>query len=186
MQISPFVTAKRLLGRTLIGASLLVAGLQAGAASALSFNFEFSGFGYPTNPATVTGSVDGLIDNLNNQTTGLMVTIISATNGPSNIVFTDANYDLGDGFDVASGQVTGVNIKWTSGVLRLYLGNQGDFGPQYTNFNFNNADFQPSSSNSLVFTPSSQEPVPGALPIFGAGAAFGWSRRLRRRIKTTI
>jgi hypothetical protein len=26
-------------------------------------------------------------------------------------------------------------------------------------------------------------PVPGPLPILGAGAAFGWSRRLRRRLK---
>lgn len=25
--------------------------------------------------------------------------------------------------------------------------------------------------------------VPGPLPLFGAGAAFGWSRRLRRRVK---
>jgi hypothetical protein len=182
MQISRFVMSKRLRGRTFIGASLLVACLQAGAASALSFNFEFSGFGFPTNPGTVTGTVDGLVDNLNNQTTGLTVTIASATNGPSGIVFTDADYNSGDGFDVASGQVTGVNIRWTSGILNLYLGNQGGFDPQYTDFDFNNYDF----SNSLVFTPSSQEPVPGALPIFGGGAAFGWSRRLRRRIKTTI
>jgi uncharacterized repeat protein (TIGR03803 family) len=26
-------------------------------------------------------------------------------------------------------------------------------------------------------------PVPGPLPLMGAGAAFGWSRRLRRRIQ---
>ena len=28
-------------------------------------------------------------------------------------------------------------------------------------------------------------PVPGPLPVFGAAAAFGWSRRLRRRCRTT-
>lgn len=27
--------------------------------------------------------------------------------------------------------------------------------------------------------------VPGPLPLFGAAAAFGWSRRLRKQIKTT-
>ena len=34
------------------------------------------------------------------------------------------------------------------------------------------------------FTAPSQPPaaVPGPLPLFGAGAAFGWSRRLRRRV----
>jgi uncharacterized repeat protein (TIGR03803 family) len=29
----------------------------------------------------------------------------------------------------------------------------------------------------------SSNPVPGPLPLMGAGAAFGWSRRLRRRIQ---
>lgn len=28
--------------------------------------------------------------------------------------------------------------------------------------------------------------VPGPLPLLGAGAAFGWSRRLRRRIATPL
>jgi hypothetical protein len=28
-----------------------------------------------------------------------------------------------------------------------------------------------------------QLPVPGPLPVMGAGAAFGWSRRLRRRLR---
>jgi hypothetical protein len=27
------------------------------------------------------------------------------------------------------------------------------------------------------------DPVPGTLPLFGAGAAYGWSRRLRKRIR---
>ena len=28
--------------------------------------------------------------------------------------------------------------------------------------------------------------TPGPLPLFGAGAAFGWSRRLRKRIATPL
>jgi hypothetical protein len=28
--------------------------------------------------------------------------------------------------------------------------------------------------------------VPGPLPLLGAGAAFGWSRRLRRRIAAPL
>lgn len=30
---------------------------------------------------------------------------------------------------------------------------------------------------------NSPEPVPGSLPLMGAAAAFGWSRRMRRRLK---
>jgi len=177
---------KRFFIRTLAGAALLATGLQAGAASALSFNFSFTGTGNPTSPAIVTGIVSGLVDNTNDQKTGLTVTITSATNGPSDIVFTDANYAFGDGFDVALGQVTGVNIRYNaSGNIKLFLGNQDFFSPQYTDDLFDNIDAIESSSNSLVFTPSGPASVPGPLPLLGAGAAFGWSRRLRRRIKAT-
>jgi len=34
--------------------------------------------------------------------------------------------------------------------------------------------------------PSPSTAVPGPLPIFGAGAAFGWSRRLRKRIAAPL
>lgn len=155
--------------------------LQAGAASALSFNFSFSGGGFPTDPATVTGSVDGLIDNLNNQTTGLTVTITSATNGPSGTVFTDANYISGEGFDVASGQVTGVNIFYMFENLRLSLQNQGGILPPfYDDFaeDFINEGDNSSPANSLVFTPS--DPAPPALqPGAGAGVRAMETRPMR-------
>jgi uncharacterized repeat protein (TIGR03803 family) len=35
-----------------------------------------------------------------------------------------------------------------------------------------------------AFDPSAGAPVPGPLPLMGAAASFGWSRRLRRRIKS--
>jgi hypothetical protein len=41
-----------------------------------------------------------------------------------------------------------------------------------------------SSSLQLTTNPPSIIPVPGPLPLFGAAAAFGYSRRLRRRVKT--
>ena len=34
-----------------------------------------------------------------------------------------------------------------------------------------------------AFDSGVRDPVPGPLPLMGAGAAFGWSRRLRRRIQ---
>ena len=39
----------------------------------------------------------------------------------------------------------------------------------------------PLKSSLESLAPSS---VPGPIPLFGAAAAFGWSRQLRRRIKT--
>ena len=35
----------------------------------------------------------------------------------------------------------------------------------------------------FAFDSGVRDPVPGPLPLMGAGAAFGWSRRLRRRIQ---
>jgi len=41
------------------------------------------------------------------------------------------------------------------------------------------------SSSSLSPVPASSS-APSPLPLFGAAAAFGWSRQLRRRIKTSV
>lgn len=45
-----------------------------------------------------------------------------------------------------------------------------------------------SESINLFIGPPPTPPtvVPGPLPLFGAGAAFGWSRRLRRRISAPV
>jgi hypothetical protein len=37
---------------------------------------------------------------------------------------------------------------------------------------------------SSTLSPVSSTPVPGPIPLLGAGAAFSWSRRLRRRVKS--
>jgi hypothetical protein len=165
---------KRFFIRTLAGAALLAAGLQAGAASALSFNFTFSGPGIPTNPGIVTGIVEGLVDNASNQITGVTATITSSTNGPSNITFSNG---AGSGFDVSGGQITGGGLTWfgTNEVLEL----NGLFS-SYITASFNEIT---TSNGFPIYTPLSPASVPGPLPLLGAGAAFGWSRRLRRRIK---
>ena len=187
----PFLL-KHLFGRAAVSAALIVSCLHAGAASALSFNFSFTGGGNPASPATVTGVVSGLVDNASSQSTGLTLTITSATNSPSGgwSSFTDADIDVGTGFDVFGGVVTGVDISYyiTSNDQLLHLGNQGYSSPALADQNTNdqNYDLDSTSTNSLRFTPVGPPPaaVPGPLPLFGAGAAFGWSRRLRRRIKS--
>ncbi|MFN7741387.1 MAG: formylglycine-generating enzyme family protein [Cyanobacteriota bacterium] len=69
---------------------------------------------------------------------------------------------------------------WNDGALSLrkddrplfnYLPSDGDYSP---NLGFRVASL-PSSSTTT--------PVPGPLPLFGAAAGFGWSRRLRSRIR---
>jgi hypothetical protein len=143
---------KRLTAHGAVGAALLASCLQAGAASALSFNFSYSGTGSPVTPATVTGIVEGLVDNLNNQTSGLTITITSSTNTPVGgwPVATDGAYLVGDGFDVSGGQVTGVNIVYDFGGLFFVLGNQGDFHPDLYNSNFANGDSDPSSTKESL------------------------------------
>jgi len=171
--------------------------LQAGAASALGFNFTFTGFGFPTSPATVTGTVGGLVDNFSNQITGVTVTVTGATNsGLLPEVFADVDSFLGDGFDVSGGQITGVDIRYFNALNAhtLDLGNNNSESLLFNSYDggpfgiFQNTDNDPSPLNSLRFTPitAASSSVPSPIPLFGAAAAFGWSRQLRRRIKTSV
>ena len=187
---------KKFIGHAAFGVALLATCLQAGAASALSFNFTFTGSGpnsgSPTQGVTVTGIVDGLVDNLSGQTSGLTVTITSATNTPPGgwPSYTDSDYANGTGFDVAGGFVTGALIYYTSSSpsTTLYLtsevGNHDGSFLATGDFSIYNQLFNTSPTNTLIFTPYTAAPVPAPLPLFGAVAAFGWSRRLRRRIQT--
>lgn len=181
---------KQLMVRCGVGAALLAAYLQAGAASVLSFNFSFAGTGNPISPATVTGIVDGLVDNLNDQKYGLSITIASATNTLPGGWAVLNNFVLGERFDVSGGQVTGVNIYLIENneFQKSYLGNQDDNNLILIDnlSQIFNTDLNSAMANCLVFTPASSPaaPVSGPLPIFGAAAAFGWSRQLRCGSKT--
>ena len=84
--------------------------------------------------------------------------------------------------------MTGVDLQYFNnfdGGQNLFLENQGAITElSDANSTFVNVDNDLPSSSSLIFTPASSASVPGPLPLFGAGAAFGWSRRLSRRIKS--
>lgn len=74
----------------------------------------------------------------------------------------------------------------TDYLQNAYIGNSGNpFGPvDYTLSTFSGSDGAIiSSSLSPVLATA---PVPSPIPLFGAAAAFGWSRQLRRRIKTSV
>jgi hypothetical protein len=188
----PFHLRQRLMrhGRnaTLLGATLATC-LNAGMASAIDFTFTFSGEGVPTSPTTVTGLISGLLDNTNDQKTGFTATITSSTHTPSGgwPVFTwiSDGASPGTGIDVSGGIVTYADLKLgmpgTDSQLDLRTSNTSRL------VNFRLSLDHKSSIAPLVFTPlSNPSPtaVPGPLPLFGAAAALGWSRRLRRRCRT--
>jgi len=159
---------------TLVGATLATC-LSAGAASALDFTFSFSGDG------SVTGLIQGLVDNTNDQSYGLTATITSASYVPTWGWPVFANIDSG-GINVSGGLVTSSAISFSDVIsgssLQLYTA---------ATSSLSDFDFFLYGDN-LVFSPVSPPPstaTPGPLPLFGAAAALGWSRRLRRRCRTT-
>lgn len=178
------------MGVALLGSATLLGALNGGKASALYFNFSFSGTVSPTSPASVTGIITGLLDNTNDQKSGLSITITSATYTPPSgwPVFTD--YFSGSGIDVSGGSITGANITLQQGNYQnlLFLGNQEFFTPELNQVisGIYIVDSGP-SNNSLVFTPLAPPAnVPGPLPLLGAAAAFRVSRQLRSRIKSSV
>jgi len=86
--------------------------------------------------------------------------------------------------------VPGNQNQLTSGIYNILFGASGITGTlQYTAFtNVTLNPFSQQSGGTIVLNVDANDPnppttaVPGPLPILGAGAAFGYSRRLRRRI----
>ena len=180
---------KRILTpRHLAGASIataaLATGLNAGAAAAaLTFNFGFNGDGEPTKPSSVTGTISGLVDNVANQTTGLTAIITAATNTPPGGWPIFSTYYGGNGISVLNGVVASSNVSFSAGDSYLNLSNSGLGAtvlqwqdPVVSSFWYNNG-IDSLDRTTLVFTSA-----PGPLPVFGAASAFGFSRRLRRRL----
>lgn len=91
-------------------------------------------------------------------------------NGPSSPILTDGN---GFAFNVD-----------TLGATHLYTSPPGCCGAVNRQYTFWLDGFGPApTASSLEPAPASS--VPGPLPLLGAGAAFGWSRRLRRRVMSS-
>jgi hypothetical protein len=113
-----------------------------------------------------------------------------------------ASIDLGLRTDLDdSGFVVSAVGFYNQDSVPFLFGGTGDFDPSYgyignglnvraSNFYDNSMpipiDYDPSVAfgyfNANVSYFEEVPPVPGPLPLFGAAAAFGWTRRLRRRI----
>jgi hypothetical protein len=74
---------------------------------------------------------------------------------------------------------TGAKIR---GKLSGYTGSNPLFSAGLGIFTDNNPVNEPPN---FVYGNAFSTPVPGPLPLFGAAAAFGWSRKLRRRLSAT-
>ena len=155
-------------------------------AKALSFNWQFPNTdASPSTGGVVTGTISGLLDNTSNQTTGLTVTVTSAPNSPSGGWLNNWVYDGsgGSGFTVFNGQVTGGNARFiNSSGDNLWLTDGTATSPNLYNAAYTLVN--ENKGNQLTFTPQQTSAVPGPLPLLGAAAALGWSRRVRSRLRS--
>ena len=187
---------KRLMAHGAVGAALLATCIQAGAASALTWNWSFNGGPLPSGQGTFTTTGSTAQANTLQTITGITgtytdlggisrtITGLGSLEGATNQFQWDGSnaspiitdYD-GIAFVLdTSGQVgifyqKSPNDLTGSGGINNYIIALGAGGPIS------------SSQLSPVQAPSSA-PAPGSIPLFGAAAAFGWSRQLRRRIKS--
>lgn len=99
------------------------------------------------------------------------------TDNGTSFVFSNAVSLLQANNATLSGQtvtVSGASNQQNDGFVVQMLGTYST-----VNFSYNNTN---NSVNSVSFTAGANA-VPGPLPLMGAGVAFGFSRRLRRRIR---
>jgi len=89
--------------------------------------------------------------------------------------------------------LVGITVVGSDYSVNFGGGGDGPFGGSIDFFNLNDQIFLgfPPEFGSLYFSSSftgtfqGLTPVPGPLPLFGAGAAFGFSRKLRRKIRSS-
>ena len=183
----------------LVGTALVVIGVAAGsllapkAASALDFTFSFGG---------VTGLIEGLSQGTNRCHPADPCRVTVTNNGGTGAPLGPYRGFPGDGigFDVItppSGTPSIAYAAWGGfngsvgglcGLGELWFGTQGDgfvfdgwiiaSGPDYYADVVGLAQF-----TAVGVSPDADTAVPAPLPLFGAAAAFGFSRKLRNHIK---
>lgn len=161
------------------------------AASALDFTFSFGG---------VSGLITGLVDNTANQVAGVTVSVLNS--GTTSAPVGTYTYTEGSGFTVSSGAVQ--TASWAGFGAANLGGPVPDLGGvvifQYviavniivhayiylaSHFVQDAAITPPPESVAFVARQQPASSVPGPLPLFGTAAAFGFSRKLRKRIKSS-
>jgi hypothetical protein len=195
-----FLFFKRLMAHGGVGAALLATCLQAGAASALTWNWSFNGGPLPLGQGTFTTAGSTAQANTLETITGITGTYTDTSGISSTITGLGTLLGATNTFqwDGSNSSPIIINFDGIAFILDT-LGEDNIFyfnPPSNTGYGGINGSIEadstiPATGFSLIFSsllspvlaPSSA-PVPSPIPLFGAAAAFGWSRQLRRRIKT--
>ena len=170
------------LGASIAALTVLTGSLLAPqAASALDFNFSFAG---------VTGLIQNLVAGTLNTCDGTTVCVVTVDE-PASVANANGTYtkSVGSGFFVSSAGVL-ETADWLGGrfgaaggvIAELSFGESSSVGAGGASLLFD-AEVAGPVTFAAVQPPASS--VPGPLPLFGAAAAFGFSRKLRNRIKVT-
>lgn len=170
---------------------------QSASALTLDFNFSFS---------AINGSVEGIIRGLVDGATTIpsLIEVTQATGGFGGVgqyLYIPNPLIPDTGFTVSNGQIDANNADWT-GIATLDLGGgvtgdarlvfNGDRIPPSASWfaqlqvqrSDNQVPFRITSDDPVLFGPVTPTQVPGPLPFLGAVAAFGYSRKLRKRIQS--
>jgi hypothetical protein len=166
---------------------------------------SFSGFSVSAVSGTFTGNSANdliVIDEISSTQFQIYLTPISATQnfgGTLNysVAITPAGIAAGNTFGVGQANVNGAGVGSqsttvaSSGLSSSAFSSNGSgsltsFKSGVTSATFAQTfvtDTKTLNQTGFAFTQSSPTTVPGPLPVLGAGAAFGFSRKLRKRIK---
>jgi len=131
--------------------------------------------------------------------TGTGVTIpdgTASTNGSTDFVLNGVYSGQGSSFGLSGAALsqfqTGSTVSTVNSSLNNYLvAFTGQTTNGDTSFNYNGASINPKAfmSGFVALTYEYDVPaatVPSPLPLVGAAAAFGWSRRMRKRITSAV
>jgi len=191
-----------------LGASIVLAPSDAKAV-AISFNLQGSPVGNnsinnPTNTILTVGAGTTITAATPSEYLALLQAGIAGFTGtfntaadifgtsPTAITFSPNPYNGPDGSSINWGpanttgynslfQATGV-VGWAFTVSggSFPAGTTGTFDLSFLNQGAGSSSFSWTGTGTL----NVPDPVPGPLPLLGAGAAFGWTRRLRKRLAT--
>lgn len=157
---------------------------RVGAPEANSFRVDYDSLASDVIPG---GNVNNFTRNLNTRITSFFLTgtcsVCGIANAISTFTTTASSGAVKGGFNgttLLGRPNTGNYSLFTNGPVSVTFGASGITGTlsyqAATNFGFGN----PNSTGNITFTA-----VPGPLPLAGAALAFGWSRKLRNRIKVS-
>jgi hypothetical protein len=181
------------LAKPALGVALAIGVLAAGQAQAYQFDFSYSD---GTN--TANGVLDADLIGIDTyHVTGGGLSVIGPNSGPYTIVpggpatfqipgFTVDNVLLPVQDPVLSGWGLGlVNDNDSDITLNIWGNSPGNYS-FYVFSSSINTNLQSFDGPAIVSVTARTARVPGPLPLFGAAAAFGFSRQLRKRIKGSI